>query len=213
MPRHPRRTASGAGRPFYPSSMDAMTALLTGLGLATAAGLNAYVPLLVVGVLGRLDVVTLPAPYDSLSSTPALIVLGVLLAVELLVDKVPGVDSVNDVVQTVVRPLAGAVLFAGSVGILTDLPPWVGVVAGIITAGGVHATKTAIRPAVTVSTAGTANPLVSAVEDAVSLGVSLLALLAPILVGIVLLVGGLLVWRWWARRRRQPSTRTSATPP
>jgi len=158
-----------------------------------------------------MDVVSLPAPYDSLASTPALVVLGVLLAVELLVDKVPGVDSVNDVVQTVVRPLAGAVLFAGSVGILTDLPPWVGVVAGIVTAGGVHATKSAIRPAVTVSTAGTANPLVSAVEDAVSLGVSLLALLAPIVVGVVLLVGGVLVWRWW--RRRQPSTRTSATPP
>jgi len=191
--------------------MDATTALLTGLGLATAAGLNAYVPLLVVGVLGRMDVVSLPAPYDSLASTPALVVLGVLLAVELLVDKVPGVDSVNDVVQTVVRPLAGAVLFAGSVGILTDLPPWVGVVAGIVTAGGVQATKSAIRPAVTVSTAGTANPLVSAVEDAVSLGVSLLALLAPIVVGVVLLVGGVLVWRWW--RRRQPSTRTSATPP
>lgn len=182
--------------------MDATTALLTGLGLATAAGLNAYVPLLVVGVLGRLDVVTLPAPYDTLSSTPALIVLGVLLAVELLVDKVPGVDSVNDVVQTVVRPVAGAVLFAGSVGILTDLPPWVGVVAGVITAGGVHATKTAVRPAVTVSTGGVGNPVVSAVEDAVSLGVSLLALLAPVLLAVVLLVVAVVLLRWWRRRRR-----------
>jgi hypothetical protein len=182
--------------------VDATTAVLTGLGLATAAGLNAYVPLLVVGLLGRLGFLDLTAPYDSLSSTPALIVLAVLLAVEVLADKVAGVDSVNDVIQTVVRPAAGAVLFAGSIGLLTDLPPWVGVVAGLLTAGGVHATKAAVRPAVTVSTAGVGNPVVSAIEDVVSLAVSLLAILAPILLAVVMLVTGVVLWRWWRRRRR-----------
>ena len=185
--------------------MDATTAVLTGLGLATAAGLNAYVPLLVVALLGRFGVLDLSAPYDSLSSTPVLIALGVLLAVEVLADKVAGVDSVNDVIQTVVRPAAGAVLFAGSIGLLTDLPPWVGVVAGLLTAGGVHATKAAVRPAVTVSTGGLGNPVISAIEDAVSLVVSVLAILAPVLMAVLLVISGALLWRWWRRRRPRES--------
>jgi hypothetical protein len=184
-----------------------VTAVITGLGLAGAAGLNAYVPLLVVGLLGRAGVLHLSAPYDSLSDTPVLLVLGVLFAIEFLADKVPGVDSVNDVVQTVVRPAAGAVLMAGSLGIGTDLPPWVGVVAGIITAGGIHATKAAARPGVNVSTAGVGGPVVSLVEDAVSLAASLLAVLAPLL--LVVFVAALVWWlrRAWIRRREARALR------
>ncbi len=190
--------------------MDPVTAVITGLGLAGAAGLNAYVPLLVVGLLGRLGVLHLSAPYDSLSDTPVLIVLGVLFAIEFLADKVPGVDSVNDVVQTVVRPAAGAVLMAGSLGIGTDLPPWVGVVAGIITAGGIHATKAAARPVVNVSTAGVGGPVVSLIEDAVSLAASLLAVLAPLL--LLVFVAGLVWWlrRMWVRRRETRALRGGA---
>ena len=190
--------------------MDPVTAVITGLGLAGAAGLNAYVPLLVVGLLGRFGVLHLSAPYDSLTDTPVLVVLGVLFAIEFLADKVPGVDSVNDIVQTVVRPLAGAVLMAGSLGIGTDLPSWVGVVAGIITAGGIHATKAAARPVVNVSTAGVGGPVVSLLEDAVSLVASLLAVLAPLL--LVVFVLGLV---WWLRRmwlRRKASRAAIATP-
>ncbi|MFN8146341.1 MAG: DUF4126 domain-containing protein [Candidatus Nanopelagicales bacterium] len=187
--------------------MDPVTAVITGLGLAGAAGLNAYVPLLVVGLLGRLGVLHLSAPYDSLTDTPVLVVLGVLFAIEFLADKVPGVDSVNDVVQTVVRPAAGAVLMAGSLGIGTDLPPWVGVVAGIITAGGIHATKAAARPVVNVSTAGVGGPVVSLAEDAVSLAASLLAVLAPLL--LIVFVAGLVWWlrRTWVRRREARALR------
>ena len=184
--------------------MDPTTAVITGLGLAGAAGLNAYVPLLVVGLLERADVIHLPSPYDQLSATPVLLVLGVLLAIEFLADKIPGVDSVNDVVQTVVRPAAGAVLMAGSLGIGTQLPPWVGVLAGLITAGSIHATKSVARPAINMSTAGLGGPVVSAVEDAVALVASLLAVLAPLL--LVVFVAAL-VWvvarrvRRWRERR------------
>ena len=166
-----------------------MTAVITGLGLAGAAGLNAYVPLLVVGLLERFDVIHLAAPYDQLSATPVLVVVAVLLAIEFFADKIPGVDSVNDVVQTVVRPAAGALLMAGSLGIGTALPPWVGVLAGIVTAGSIHATKAVARPAINVSTVGLGGPVVSVVEDAVSLVASLLAVLAPLL--LVVLVAAL----------------------
>jgi Domain of unknown function (DUF4126) len=179
--------------------MDAsvvVSAVLTGLGLAGAAGLNAYIPLLVVGVLARLDVVSLDAPYDVLASTPVLVAVGVLLLVEVLADKVPAVDSLNDVIGTVVRPLAGALLFAGSLGVLTDLPPWVGAVAGLLTAGGVHATKATARPALNVASGGAAAPVVSTVEDVVSAVASVLAVLAP-----VALVVFVLAVAWWVHRR------------
>ena len=193
----PRRAPAGAAGTYDPD-VDPITAVITGLGLAGSAGLNAYVPLLVVGLLGRFDVVHLEAPYDGLTSTPVLIVLGVLLAIELLADKVPGIDSVNDLVQTVVRPVAGALLFAGSIGIGTDLPPWVGLVAGLVTAGGVHVTKATARPVITVATAGTGGPVVSMVEDATALVASLLAVLAPLLLVVVAVVTAALVVRWCA---------------
>lgn len=183
--------------------MDGTTALLTGLGLAGAAGLNAYVPLLVVGVLASLGAVTLSGPYADLTNPWLLAVLALLLAVEFLADKIPGVDSVNDVVQTVVRIGSGAVLFAGSVGLLSEVPPWVGIVAGGLTAGGVHAVKATARPVVNVSTAGAGGPVVSLVEDVVSLVTSLVAVLAPLLVVVLLVVALLLLRRLWRRVRRR----------
>lgn len=180
--------------------MDLTTAIITALGLAGAAGLNAYVPLLVVGLLGRFEVIDLPASYDGITSTPVLIVLAVLLAVEFFADKIPGVDSVNDVIQTVVRPAAGALLAAGAIGIGTDLPPWVGVVAGILAAGSVHAGKAVARPVVNVSTGGVGAPVVSALEDTTSLVASLLAILAPLLLVVLVVVLAFVLRSWWRRR-------------
>lgn len=181
--------------------MDLTAAILTGLGLAAAAGLNAYIPLLLVGLLGYFDVVTLPAPYDTLEIPWVLAILAVLLAVEVLADKIPVVDSVNDVIGTVVRPAAGAVLFAGSTGLIGDFPPALSVVLGIITAGTVHGAKAAARPALNVGTGGIAAPVVSVAEDSISLVLSLVAIFVPVLVIVLLAVlAGLLV-RWLRRRR------------
>jgi hypothetical protein len=184
-----------------------VTAIITGLGLSGSAGLNAYIPLLVVGLLGRFEVITLSAPYDVLQSTPALVAVTVLLVIEVLADKIPAVDTVNDVIGTVVRPLAGALLFAGSLGIGTDLPPWLGFVAGLVTAGGVHATKALARPAVNVTTGGAGAPVVSTAEDVVATVASLLAVLAPLLLVVFVAVLG-----WWlVRLVRRRAARRAAT--
>ena len=193
----------------YARRVDMTTAVLTGIGLAGAAGLNAYIPLLVVGVLVHTGHLAVPAPFDSLGLTPILIVLAVLLFVEFFADKIPGVDSINDVIQTVVRPAAGAFLAAGSLGTLTQLPPWVGVAAGIIAAGSVHGVKAAARPVINVGTAGVGGPAVSFVEDAVALVASILAIIAPILLAIFVLVGALVGLRYV--RKRQRRTATTAT--
>lgn len=93
-----------------------MLEVLTGSGLAASAGLNAYIPLLLMGLLARYtDLVDLPSGWQWLGSGWSILILAVLLAVEMVADKVPVVDHVNDVVQTVVRPTAGGLAFgAGS---------------------------------------------------------------------------------------------------
>ncbi len=63
---------------------------LTGIGLATSAGLNAYIPLLMIGLLGRFtDLITLPGPWQWLENGWVLGVLAVLLAIEFVADKIP----------------------------------------------------------------------------------------------------------------------------
>jgi hypothetical protein len=131
-------------------------------------------------------------------------VLVVLLLVEVLADKIPAVDSVNDVIQTVVRPAAGAVLFAASTSLGTDIPPVVALIAGLITAGTVHGTKAAMRPVLNAGTAGAAAPVVSTGEDIASTALAFAAILAPILILVALVVFVWLVVRWL----RRPATRT-----
>jgi hypothetical protein len=189
-----------------------MLASLTGLGLSAAAGLNAYIPLLLVGVLARFtDVITLPGPYRWIQSGWAIGVVSVLLLAELVLDKVPVVDHVNDAVQTLVRPTVGGVIFAAAAAAsqadasswMQD-HPWVGVLLGVAVAGIVHATKATARPLVNATTVGTATPVVSAAEDAASLAMSLVAVFLPVLVVVVLL---LLAWAAYAMVRRGRSRR------
>src|SRR5919198_3449923 len=92
-----------------------MLASLTALGLSAAAGLNAYIPLLLVGLLARYtDVVTLPQSSAWLENGYVLVVLAVLLAAEMVLDKVAVVDHVNDAIQTFIRPTAGGAIFAAT---------------------------------------------------------------------------------------------------
>mgnify|MGYP003419318202 CR=1 FL=1 len=87
--------------------MTELIGALSGLGLASSAGLNAYIPALLTAVLARYtDLVTLPKEFEFLGSGWVLITLTVLLVIEEVVDKIPGADHLNDVVQTVVRPVS-----------------------------------------------------------------------------------------------------------
>ena len=102
--------------------MESLFGVFTAFGLASSAGLNAYIPLLVVALLARFtDLITLKPPWNTLESWWVIGVLIVLLLIEVVADKVPVVDSINDGIQTFIRPVAGAVLFAGSAGVITDV--------------------------------------------------------------------------------------------
>jgi hypothetical protein len=199
-----------------------MLEFLTGTGLAISAGLNAYIPLLALGLAGRfLDAVTLPAGWAWLENPWVLGILGVLLAIELVADKIPIVDHVNDWLQTNVRPTAGGLAFGSgstaTTAAVTDPAAffssnqWVPIALGVVIALGVHLAKASARPVVNAFSVGTATPVVSAAEDVGSVGVSVLALLVPILVLVVL---PLVVWAVWlivrARLRRRRRLADSA---
>ncbi len=202
-----------------------MLELLTGAGLATAAGLNAYIPLLVMGLAARVDWIGLPAAWTWLSNEWVLGIIGLLLVVEIVADKVPAVDSVNDWVQTVVRPASGGIVFAGGIGtetVAVDDPEsffssgaWVPIAIGIGLALLVHLGKMAVRPVANLATAGVAAPVLSTAEDGVSLGMVVLALVAPVLVllGLALMVVGFVVLSRSVRRRRRARAEAAATPP
>jgi hypothetical protein len=187
--------------------------VLTGTGLAASAGLNAYIPLLTMGLLARYtDAIELPSSSTWLANGWTLSILGVLLAIEVVADKVPVVDHVNDVVQTFVRPTAGGLAFgAGSAsetvtvtdpGAFFTSHQWVPIVSGVVIALMVHGVKAASRPVVNTATAGFGAPVASTAEDIGSVVMSVLAIVLPVLVLIGL---GLFVWAavWVVRRRNR----------
>ena len=163
------------------------TAILTGIGLAAPAGLNAYIPLLALALSDRATTrVTLHAPYDVLSSNLGIAILIVLLTVEVAVDKIPGIDHVNDLIQSFVRPAAGAIAAVAATGGVVTINPAIMVLVGVVLAGSVNAVKVTTRPAVTLGTAGILNPVVSLAEDAIAVLVSVVAIFLPFLVILIL---------------------------
>jgi hypothetical protein len=179
-----------------------MLGVLAAFGLAAATGLNAYLPLVIVGLLARYtDLIALKAPWNALTHPVVLIVLGVLLLIEFTVDKIPAVDTVNDVIQTVFRPAAGAILFAASGNVISNVSPVLAMVCGLLIAGGVHTAKAVARPAITAGTLGTGNPVVSLAEDAVSGVTTVVAIVAPIVLAAVIALAVWLFLRWRKKRR------------
>jgi len=177
--------------------------ILSAFGLSASAGLNAYIPLLVVAALGRFNnMLKLSEPWDALTSWWIIGLLAVLSLVEFLADSSPAINHVNDAIQTFIRPAAGAILFAASANVVTEISPILSIAAGILVAGGIHAVKSlAIRPVVTASTGGAGNIVVSVAEDITSTLVSILSVVVPALIAIVLIA--VIAWLIWRRTHRQ----------
>ena len=179
--------------------ITAISNLLTAFGLSSASGLNAYIPLLIVALTARLtDWIKLSPPFDILANEWVIGVLIVLLVIEMIVDKIPAADSLNDVIQTFVRPAAGAILFAASTNAL-EVHPVLAAILGLVLAFSVHAVKATARPVVTASTGGLGNAFVSVGEDVVSAGVSIVALIMPLIIGLLLAI--VVMWFVFFRQR------------
>lgn len=188
--------------------MELLTGIFSAFGLSASAGLNAYIPLLVIALISRFtDLINLSEPWNALESWWIIGLLVVLSLIEFFADKVPAVNHINDAIQTFVRPTAGAIVFAASARVITDVNPIFSLALGLLVAGGVHAAKSlAIRPAVTATTGGAGNVPVSILEDVVSTIVSVLAVLVP----VVLVVVAVLLAAWLISRLSHRSQQRSA---
>ncbi len=187
--------------------MDVLLGIFSAFGLSASAGLNAYIPLLVIGVIAHYtNLIKLNAPYDALANPYILILIGILLIIEMLADKIPVANHINDLIQTFVRPVAGAIVFAASTNVVS-INPILALACGLLIAGSVHVVKSAaVRPVVTATTAGTGNVPVSVAEDVTSTVVSLLSILAPIAIVILIIIAIVFLIWWWARRTSKKET-------
>ena len=175
-------------------------AILTAIGLAACAGLRAFMPLFAAGLAARLLDLQLAGGVDWLASNTALIVFGVATALEIAADKIPVIDHALDVFQTVAAPVAGGIAaFAPMTGLGETWLAAIAIISGAALAGGIHTAAATSRVKSTALTAGTANPLLSVIEDVLAVGSVLAAILLPVL--ILLFVVVFILWIRWLRRR------------
>lgn len=181
-----------------------LLAALLGLGLSASTGLNTFLPLLLLSAAARFQIagIELGQRFDWLSSDVAIIVLIIASIVEIVGDKVPAVDHFLDSIGTFVRPLAATVATA-SVLTGADVSPTVAAIVGIMigapTSLGFHTLKAGTRVASSAATLGCANPILSLIEDVISLSLTVLAIFVPLAVPIAL---ALLVWGLWVVAKR-----------
>jgi hypothetical protein len=169
--------------------VDAISGLLVAIGVAAAAGLNAPLPLLLLGALDRwTDLIDLAAPWDALARPEWLIGLAVLTAFDVVGDKIPAADHVLHLLGLVGAPVAGALAaMAGSSP--DELAPVIAAVTGAIVAEGTHVARAGVRPVSTATTGGVGNPVLSLAEDVLSALLVLLAVVVPVLaVALVVLL-------------------------
>ena len=183
---------------------EVISGILGAFGLSLSAGLNAYIPLLVVSLMAKFtNLIELAKPWDALESWWTIGVLAVLVVIEAVADKVPVVDHINDAIQSFIRPVAGAILFAASAETITEIHPVLSLVCGLLVAGSVNAAKSVVaRPAVDVATAGMGTPVVSTLEDVFAAIVSVLSILVPMLMIIIVFLTIWLIASIVNRRRK-----------
>ena len=191
------------------SDLDIAVSVALGIGLAAATGLRVFLPLLVVSAAAYSGHLPLADSFAWLGTPAALILLSVAAVVEILAYYIPGVDNLLDALATPAALVAGTVV---SAAVITDLPPTVKWATAVIAGGGIagvmQSMTALLRAKSTVFTAGVGNPVLATSELAGSLLVSLLALAAP-LIALVLIV----LFLWLALRLLLRVTRRSPPAP
>jgi len=189
---------------------DIVPSVALGIGLAACAGLRAWLPLLLAGLLARGGVIELGTSFRFISSNRALVLFAVATLVEMIGDKVPAVDHALDALSTVLRPAAGSLLAASVMWQISDPLTAValGVAVGAPSALVPHAAKTILRAGSTALTGGLANPVLSLLEDLAAVVLFALSVVVPVLVAAALLLVAFLLLRRVTRRSPTPASAT-----
>ena len=173
--------------------METFTSILLGIGLSAATGFRIFVPFLVASLAAIAGYLPLSPSFEWIGTYPALIVFGAATILEITAYFIPWFDNLLDSIATPAAFIAGAILMVAVVSGLPPLVKWaLAIIAGSGAAGIVQTGTTVTRAASTTTTGGLANPVVSTVEAGFSIGLSILAILLPVIAGLITIV--LLFW-------------------
>jgi hypothetical protein len=190
-----------------PVSVESLSAVAIGIGLAAAAGFRVFLPLLVAGLAARWGVLPLYEGFEWLSTTPALVTLTTASVLEVAAYYIPGVDHVLDLVATPAAFVAGVII---SASVMAEIPPAIMWPVAIIGGGGVAGVtklmNALVRAKTGLATGGLGNPVVSTGETAGAVGISVFAIVVPLACLLALAV----FFMWVGRRaQRMMARRTS----
>jgi hypothetical protein len=191
-----------------------LLAICLGIGLSAACGFRVFVPLLAMSLAARGDtpMIDLASGFEWISSTPALFAFATATALEIGAYYIPWLDNLLDSIASPAAVVAGTISTAA---LITDMDPlfaWsVAIIAGGGTAAAVQGLTVIARAASTVATGGLGNPLVSSAEAGVSVFVSALVLLIPVMGAIMVLGAAYLVIKKLISRRKSPAPATSVS--
>lgn len=180
-----------------------LVSLVSGIGGAASAGLNAYLPLLIIALSDRSSSsFNLDSPYDAVSSQWGIVVLLLLLPIELVADKIPRLDQASDLIHSVIRPAAAGFIAMALSDERGDLSPIVAGILGVVVGFAVHRYKATTRPAITRATSGVANPLISMIEDVVATIAIIVSIFYPPALFAVLPIAAYALYRAYARMKK-----------
>lgn len=173
--------------------METITSILLGIGLSAATGFRIFVPFLVASVASLAGYLPLSPSFEWIGTYPALIAFGAATLLEITAYYIPWLDNLLDTIATPAAFIAGAILMVAVVSGLPPLAKWaLAIIAGSGAAGIVQTGTTVTRAASTTTTGGLANPVVSTVEAGSAFGLSLIAILLPMVAGLITII--LLSW-------------------
>jgi hypothetical protein len=173
--------------------METLTSVLLGIGLSAATGFRIFVPFLVASIAAISGYLPLSPSFEWIGAYPALILFGAATILEIAAYYIPWFDNLLDSIAAPAAFIAGAILMVAVVSGLPPLAKWaLAIIAGSGAAGIVQTGTTITRAASTTTTGGLANPVVSTVEAGSSFGLSLLAVLLPVIAGLITII--LLFW-------------------
>ena len=174
-------------------NLETIISILLGVSLAAAVGFRIFVPLLIMSIASMGGYLNLSSGFEWIGSFPALIIFAAASIFELAAYFIPFVDNLLDTIAGPIAVIAGTIVMASSIVEMEPIYKWtLAIIAGGGAAGLVQSLTTITRGASSLTTAGLGNPVVTATETSAALGISVLAIFFPMIIGVLILV--LLFW-------------------
>ncbi len=197
-----------------PQSMETVLCIVMGVSLSAACGFRVFVPLLVVSIASMSGQIQLGSGFEWMGQWPALITFGVATVLEIGGFYIPWVDNLLDTIASPAAVVAGTLVTASFITGMDPTMKWVmAAVAGGGSAAAVQAVTVGARAVTLTTTGGLANPVVSTGEWIGATALSILAIVVPIIAGLLILGLVVMMAMWVLRRRRQRVVTVSACSP